>query len=68
MVCWILVLELTPDFAVENLLSEGIAEDLVVNNENRRDQKGDILGEKLRKFFNEFWIIFDLLIWWDVHD
>lgn len=64
----LLVLELTPDFAVENLLSEGVTENLIVNDENSWDQKGDILREELGIFFNEFRIIFDLLVWWNVHD
>jgi hypothetical protein len=64
----LLMLKLTPDFAIKNLLSEGITKDRVVNDENSRDQKSDVLSKELSKILDEFRVIFDLLIWRNVHN
>jgi hypothetical protein len=57
--------EFTPNFTSKDLLSEGIAENFIVDDVHRWDQETNILGPELDELLNEFWVVFNLLILWN---
>ena len=52
----------TLNSAVQDLLSEGVAKNSVVDDVDSWDQKSNVLSPNFYEFLNEFWVIFNLLV------